>query len=164
MRHRAFIALLSALFCLAARSAVIPTEHVFVFERSTNTNYVCYDINLRDGKLNRKEPLHAYWVLDSGKNTDELTFLDRKIAFGVRTDSVGEEEAVVHLSAYRDVKIRLCRRKGRWVGIVRVNGREMVLQKMFAQMRSPSSMRCLHVDIYGTDAVTGKKVRERVEP
>ena len=26
--------------------AETPDEHIFVFERSTNTNYVCYDINL----------------------------------------------------------------------------------------------------------------------
>ena len=80
--------LIALLSCFAAGAVTIPKEHVFRFERSTNNNYICYDINLKDGALNQKEPLKAYWVLGGETRIEELTFLDRKMAFGVKVIKV----------------------------------------------------------------------------
>ena len=126
--------------CTLTFAIDIPKEHVFYFERSTNENYVCYDINLKDGALCQKEPLKAYWVLGGGKRIEGLTFLDK------------------------DLSIRICKRKGKWVGIIKVNGREIVLQKMFAQMKPPFSVKCEYIDIFGTDPLTGEKLCERLVP
>ena len=157
------------LFCFLSSLTVwaeTPDEHIFVFERSTNTNYVCYDINLQNGKLNKKEPLHPYWRLDHGTHfvEEDLTFLDRKMAFGVKIVSASEDESVVYLTAYKDLKIHLCKQNGKWVGIVKLNGHEMVLQKMFAQMKPPFSIKCEYVDILGTDTTSGEKRQERIIP
>ena len=154
--------LLFAFSCLAVRAISIPKEHVFIFERSTNSNYVCYDINLQDGKFNQKSPLNSYWVLDEGTRLGELTFLEKKVAFGIKVISSKEDEAVVHMTAYKDLKIRICKRGGKWVGIVKLNGHEMILQKMFAQMKPSIYPRCEYVDVYGTDIKTGEKRRERI--
>ena len=164
MNTRFLASILFSLLCLTVRAVTIPKEHVFLFERSTNDNYICYDINLKDGKLCQKEPLTVYWVLGKGTRTEGLTFLDRKMAFGVKVVSTGTNEAVVHLAAYKDLNIRICRHKGKWVGIVKLNGHEMILQKMFAQMKQHISVKCEHVDIYGTDLSTGEKRHERITP
>ena len=156
--------LIALLSCFAAGAVTIPKEHVFRFERSTNNNYICYDINLKDGALNQKEPLRAYWVLGGETRIEELTFLDRKMAFGVKVVSTKKDEAVVHLTAYKDLNIRICRHKGKWVGIVKLNGHEMILQKMFAQMKPHFSVKCEHVDIYGKDITTGESLHERIKP
>ena len=142
----------------------IPKEHIYVFERSTNSNYVCYDINLQDGKLCQKEPLNGYWVLDDETRLGELTFLERKMAFGIKVVSATEKEARVHMTAYKGLIIRICKHKGKWVGIVKMNGHEMILTKMFAQMKPPFKVTCEYVDIYGTDITTGEKRRERITP
>jgi len=142
----------------------IPKEHVFLFERSTNSNYVCYDINLTDGKLSKTEPLHAYWVLGEGTRIESLTFLDRKMAFGVKVVEEKADEALVHLTAYKDLCIRICKRKGKWVGVVKLNGHEIILQKMYAKMKPPFSVKCEYVDIIGNDLTTGEKRSERITP
>ncbi|MBO7118854.1 MAG: DUF4833 domain-containing protein [Bacteroidaceae bacterium] len=142
----------------------IPREHIFVFERNTNTNYVCYDINLKDGKLNQKEPLKTYWVLGHETRIEGLTFLDRKMAFGVKVVKATDDEAVVHLTAYKGLNIRLCKRGGKWVGIVKIGGHEIILQKMFAQMKPPVNARCEYVEVIGTDLKTGEKRTERINP
>lgn len=142
----------------------IPKEHVFLFERSTNTNYVCYDINLQNGVLCKEEPLKSYWVLGGETRIEDLTFLDRKMAFGVKVISTKEEEALIHLTAYKDLSIRICRRKGRWVGIVKLNGHEIMIQKLFAQMKPPFSVKCEYVEITGTDITSGEKRCERITP
>lgn len=161
---RLIVCLLCFLTCVGVGAVSIPREHVFVFERNTNSNYVCYDVNLVDGKLCQKEPLKPYWVLGEGTRVEGLTFLDRKMAFGVKVVKADEAEATVHLTAYKDLKIRVCKRDGKWVGVVRVGGREMVLQKMFAQMKAPMNVKCEYVDIIGTDATSGKKCSERILP
>lgn len=156
--------LLCSLLSLTAQAITIPRDHIFVFERNTNTNYVCYDINLEKGQLNQKEPLKAYWVLGHETRIENLTFLDKKMAFGVKVISAKEDEAVVHLTAYKDLNIRLCKRSGKWVGIVKVGGHEIVLQKMYAQMKAPVNVKCEYVEITGTDLKTGEKRKERITP
>lgn len=167
MMKRFLLGLLAAVLLCGTLRAANEKEHVLVFERSTNTNYVCYDINLlRDGLLNVTEPLKSYWMLDQGTwwLTEDLTYLDKKMAFGVKVVSHGENEAVIHLTAYRDLKMRICKYKGKWAALIKVNGREMVVEKFFAQMMNPPfSIRCRHVDIYGTDLKTGEKCRERIK-
>ena len=163
MKNILLTALLSLVPCLAAFAIEIPKEHIFIFERSTNTNYICYDINLKDGKLNQKEPLNAYWISENETEKNPLTFLDRKMAFGIKVVSATENEAQVHMTAYKGLTIRICKHKGKWVGIVKMNGRELVLQKMFAQMKQSIYPRCEYVDIYGTDIKTGEKRRERIK-
>ena len=164
MKHFTLCTLLCSWFCLATQAITIPKDHVFVFERNTNTNYVCYDINLKDGALQQKEPLNAYWVLGHETRMESLTFLDKKMAFGVKVVRSTQEEAVVYLSAYKDLKIRICKHKGKWVGIVKLNGHEMILQKMFAQMKLPIGVKCEYVDVFGTDIKTGEKRCERIKP
>ncbi|MBP5630234.1 MAG: DUF4833 domain-containing protein [Bacteroidaceae bacterium] len=162
MKRSILYTLLCSLFCFSVQAITIPKEHIFIFERSTNTNYVCYDINLEKGSLSAKEPLKAYWVLGHETRIENLTFLDRKMAFGIKVISAKEDEAVVHLTAYKDLNIRLCKHKGKWVGIVKVGGHEIVLQKMFAQMKPPVNVKCEYVEISGTDLKTGEKRKERI--
>ena len=159
-----FACQLSLVNVQSSMAITIPKDHIFVFERNTNSNYVCYDINLKDGKLDAKEPLKAYWVLGHETRIEPLTFLDRKMAFGVKVLQATDDEALVHLTAYKDLKIRLCKRGGKWIGVVVIGGRELILEKMFAQMKAPVNVKCEYVDIFGTDGKTGEKRRERITP
>ncbi len=150
--------------CSSLFAINIPKEHIFLFERSTNTNYVCYDINLKDGALCQEEPLKAYWVLGGETRIEDLTFLDRKMAFGIKVIKATKDEASIYMTAYKGLTIRICKRKGKWVGIVKLHGHEIVLQKMFAQMKPPFSVKCEYIEISGTDAETGEKRCERLLP
>ena len=161
MKHIVISLLLFLFSCLTLQAIVIPKEHIFKFERSTNSNYVCYDINLQAGKLCQKAPLNFYWVLDEETRLGELTFFERKVAFGIKVVSSNENEARVHMTAYKDLIIRVCKHNGKWVGIVKLHGHEIILQKMFAQMKR---LRCEYVDVYGTDLKTGEKRKERITP
>jgi len=142
----------------------IPKEHVFLFERSTNSNYVCYDINLKEGALCQEEPLKAYWVLGGETRIEGLTFLDRKMAFGIKVVKATKDEASIYMTAYKDLTIHICKHKDKWVGIVKLNGHEFILQKMFAQMKPPFSVKCEYIEIIGTDITTGEKRCERITP
>ena len=140
--------------------ASTPEGHLFQFERSTNRNYICYDVNLEDGKLNLKDPVHAYWIrAEEGGEKKELSFLQFKFAFGYKVDSTKENEVTIHLSPYKNLPIRILKRAGKWIALVKMEGQEMVVSKFFAQMKG-ESLTCLYVDVTGT--VNGKTVTKRI--
>ena len=141
--------------------AALPEGRLFHFERSTNRNYICYDVNLKDGKLNLKEPVHPYWIrAEEGGEKKELSFLQFKFAFGYKVESTKANEATIHLSPYKNLPIRICKRNGKWVALVKMEGQEMVVSKFFAQMKG-ESLTCLYVDVTGTTA-NGNTVTKRI--
>ena len=146
---------------LFAAIAATPEGRLFQFERSTNRNYICYDVNLlKDGKLDLKEPVNPYWIrAEEGGEKKELSFLQFKFAFGYKVDSTKDNEVTIHLSPYKNLPIRICKRNGKWVALVKMEGTEMLLTKMFAQMKG-ESLTCLYVDVTGI--ANGKVVTKRI--
>jgi hypothetical protein len=160
MKRFFFILSFFHLFILAAMAAT-PEGRLFQFERSTNRNYICYDVNLKDdGKLDLKEPVNPYWIrAEEGGEKKELSFLQFKFAFGYKVDSKRDNEVTIHLSPYKNLPIRICKRNGKWVALVKMEGTEMQLTKMFAQMKG-ESLTCLYVDVTGI--ANGKVVTKRI--
>ena len=153
------------LFLSLSIMAAEPAGRLFRFERSTNRNYICYDVQLQDGHLNIKAPLHAYWICaEEDGQQQELNYIQRKFAFGYKVISRGNDEVCIHLTAYKDLPIRICQRDGRWLALVNINGREAELTRMFAQMRSPKSLHVEYVDIFGISRDTHAPVRQRITP
>ena len=160
MKRLLFILSFFHFFILAAFAST-PEGRLFQFERSTNKNYICYDVNLKeDGKLNLKEPVHPYWIrAEEGGEKKELSFLQFKFAFGYKVDSTKENEVTIHLSPYKNLPIRILKRGGKWIALVKMEGQEMILTKMFAQMKG-ESLTCLYVDVTGI--ANGKTVTKRI--
>ena len=46
---RFFILFILSFFVLLSSFSATPEGRLFQFERSTNRNYICYDVNLKDG-------------------------------------------------------------------------------------------------------------------
>lgn len=163
------LALISALMMavpLAAPpvSAIDPGEHLFCFERSTNRNYICYDIRLADGRLVTDDPLNVYWIrAEEDGQRKELSFIQRKFAFGYKVVKRGNNESFIKLNAYDKFQVRICCRGGQWIALATIDGQEARLTRLFAQMRSPKSLHVEHVDIYGISTANGKPVHQRIK-
>lgn len=148
---------------MAAFAQNTPAARLFHFERSKNANYVCYDVNQKDGKLDMKDPIEVYWIRAAeGGEKKELSFFQRVMAFGYKVVSKGNNEVTVHLTAYNKLNIRICRRNGKWVALVNINGKEARLTKMYVKTINPDSLKVEYVDIFGVDTATGKNVKQRI--
>ncbi|MBO7069623.1 MAG: DUF4833 domain-containing protein [Bacteroidaceae bacterium] len=148
-------------FILSLCQATVPEGRLFQFERSTNRNYICYDVNLKNGKLNIKEPVNAYWIrVEEGGVKKELSFLQFTFAFGYKVDIKKDNEVTIHLSPYKKLPIRICKRNGKWIALVTMDGQEMQLTKMFAQMKG-DSLTCLYVDVTGV--ANGQTITKRIK-
>jgi hypothetical protein len=63
------------------------TQPLFMIERTKNANKLYYEAVInKNGAISAKEPVKAYWILwardSTGKTTEPLSFLEKKVAYG----------------------------------------------------------------------------------
>lgn len=141
--------------------ATNPESRLFHFERSTNDNIVCYDINLTNGKLNPKKPLYIYWATLKNPYTDkgEINLMQRTVAFGFKIEKRGDNEVTGHLTASNKLRIRICKYRGKWVAMCTIHGKQAILKRMYVKMKS--AVTAEYVDAFGETTEGGEAVTVR---
>ena len=104
MRKRWLLSIVIMLFPFVASFAADPEEgtyptvgRLFHIARSVNKNLVCYDVNLRDGKLDTHDPLNVYWVNREKHpgETNGLSYIQRKMAYGYKLISASDNACML---------------------------------------------------------------------
>ena len=138
-------------------------ERLFYIARSLNRNLVCYDANLKEGKLDLEEPIEVYWLnrTDRPGYTNGLNFIQRKLVYGYKVKQKGNDTCQVTLSAYpRDITIR--KAGDAYQAFVDINGSPARLVSLFVQLKPNSSVSVDYVELQGYSVSTGKRVTERI--
>lgn len=136
---------------------------LFVIQRSLNANEVHYDVKTgADGAL-AEEPVVAYWVMKAEDgHREDLTFLERKMAYGFEVSGSGSERDVT-LVAWDLRKIRLTRVGERWRGRTSIDGQDAYLTRLFIQSEDGGvKPKVLFVDVFGEAVDGGKAVQEHM--
>jgi hypothetical protein len=119
------------LILLAAQS---DRQSLFRIERNTNANIVQYDANISpDGKLNKKEPVVAYWIrlADKGQ-VKELSWIQRKFAYGFSADfDRNTNSAVLDMAADLGRSIKVHRIGGSYRATADINGKPSRIEKIY---------------------------------
>ena len=141
--------------------ATDPERRLFHFERSTNDNIVCYDINLDGNNLNKKKPLYIYWATlhSPYKDTGEINLMQRTVAFGFKIEKRGDNEVTGHLTASNKLRIRICKYRGKWVAMCTIHGKQAILKRMYVKMKS--AVTAEYVDAFGETTEGGEAVTVR---
>lgn len=149
----------------AAQETYVP---LFVIERNTNANVVRYEAKLRDGKLDPREPVIAYWLLASeGGKRQELNFLEKYKAYGfnVRPDGHGESFLLTIVSDKKK-EIHIFRDGPTVRAAAHIGTCNAYLEKVVVALNKKFSVISLpeYADMIGRDVNTGAKCTERVTP
>jgi hypothetical protein len=157
----------SALAFLPALTArADTTEALFVIERSKNANVVHYDAQVgKDGALNAKDPVVAYWIMKAEDGRREpLTWAEKQMAYGFDVQPLGEGgNYLMKLTAYKDRSLRLTKVNGRWRAKTTIAGKSAYLTKLYiATKEGGLTPTVLSVDLHGEDADTGKAIQEHI--
>ena len=169
--RRAFSFLAVILFGVAAVCAETPEENtyptdgrLFYIARSLNKNLVCYDANLKDGRLDTKSPLNIYWVNREERPGERgsLSFFQKKMAYGYKIVSEGDDCSEVTLTAYAGKTLKIHRLDGRYVCTTTITGRVAILQSLYVQSHSGNPLSVDYVELRGITVDTGDPVSERV--
>jgi hypothetical protein len=147
------------------------TNRLFYLQRSPNINALSYDINIdqKTGKLNGDSPIHIYWLRYAEGNGElsELTFLQRKFAYGIVSKPLGNDMYDIRIMSYKKFPLTLMRAAdGKYHIFATVAKKQILLQNIFIQIDGGSlwSPNVIFVEMKGTDPVTGKEVTERFKP
>lgn len=139
-------------------------ERLFHISRSLNRNLVCYDVNLEGGVLNSKEPLTIYWLNreENPGKTNGLNYIQRKMAYGYKLVSKGEDYSIISLTAYSGRTMKVCKHKEKYVCLVDINGESAILSFIYVKAKTSNSLLVEYVELNGVDIQTGELLKERV--
>lgn len=144
------------------------TKPLFFIQRSKNANIVRYDAQLnKDGTLNSKEPVIAYWILQAEDGRREpLNLLERTKAYGFDIQSDGSGTSYhMKLAAFPKREIRVYTHGDGVKAVMVINGKPAYLEKVFIDSKEGLVLpTVLYVELFGTDVSTGEKRYEKILP
>ncbi len=165
--------LLTATFLLTfsfvdAQNFPVPTgnpNQLFYLQRTPNTNTIICELNLKNGSLNTEEPVHVYWIRygERGQKA-ELSFVQRKFAYGIKTTKVGADKYELHFVSYKKYPMYLMKGANNKYNVYgTINQRQAIINRIFVKINGGSlfSPNVEYVEIKGTDPSTGKDVIEK---
>ena len=159
MRKRWLLSIVIMLFPFVASFAADPEEgtyptvgRLFHIARSVNKNLVCYDVNLRDGKLDTHDP----------GETNGLSYIQRKMAYGYKLISASDNACVCSLTAYPSRQLTITKRDSRYVCYITINNQQAILQSLYVKASSKNPLSVEYVELQGISVATNQPVTERV--
>lgn len=140
------------------------TERLFHIARSANRNLVCYDINTLEGKLDTKSPLNVYWVNreETPGKTNGLNMLQRKMAYGYKVLSQGDDTCDISLRAYPDRKLTIGKQGSKYVCTTTINNQTAILQSLYVKAKASNPLSVEYVELHGIIPGTQQSVSERI--
>lgn len=149
----------------------VPAENLFYIQRSGNHNTIVYDANLtNDKRFNPKKPVSIYWIrYTNGGAKEDLTFIQRTLAYGVSVKSLGDNYYEFHFVSYAKKKFILyLDAAGNPCAKLEVNGKQIVIRKIFISIEEKSrwslAPKIEYVEFYGSDPYSGKSLYEKFYP
>lgn len=135
-------------------------DRMFHISRSVNANLVCYDVRLKNGHLDASDPVHVYWHnrTDKPGELNELSYIQRKMAYGYKIVNKGVDEVEIKLTAYNKRSLKVCKRNGKWVSLININGKPSFLQEIKVKSKEGNSLAVEYIWLVGVLASDGKTV------
>jgi len=142
-------------------------KQLFYLQRPPNTNTVIYELNTENGVLDQKQPIHAYWISYAKKGqTEELTDIQRKYAYGIKTTLLDDNSYECHLVAYKKLKLYLKEGEDKQYHVyTTVNDKKIIVNRIFIAVNGGSLFKpnIDYVQLTGIDSTTGAAAEERIK-
>jgi Domain of unknown function (DUF4833) len=139
---------------------------LFTIERSINANVVHYEAKVKDGRLDLREPVVAYWVMATeGGRRQALNLIERTKAYGFTTlaEQIGESYKMFLVSD-RMREIRVVDQNGSVHAEAIIAGAQAYLQRIFITARKALLFDTAEsAELYGVDVATGQPRYEKVQ-
>lgn len=140
---------------------------LFYIQRDPNANTVCYIPNMnKDGELDKRDPIKVFWVRYAEKGEHrELTYAQRKFAYGLKVRRQGAEEYEVTLNVCPKRLLYLRRgTDGSFHIYTIINGKSCTLQRVFIRITGGTKLSpdVAYVELTGVDLESRKVIAERI--
>ena len=142
-------------------------NQLFYVQRSPNSNTVVYAARLdANGAIQRGDPVEAFWrKFNIDGSRQPLNFIERMMAYGVRTDRVKAGAPITFtIAALPERKLTLTLDASkRPQALIQIGGRSVKLVYVYLHVVEGGLMPNVpELDIFGTDIASGKTVHEHL--
>jgi Domain of unknown function (DUF4833) len=148
------LCLLCVTLLCQARTA---STNLFSIYRNMNANIVRYDV-----VTNSQNPIDAYWLMLAGNgHREELTWMERKMAYGFEVSNITPQGFTMQLVAYKKRLIRVEKAGESYRARMFIAGKPATLIRLFIFSEDGIIPAVRYVDLYG---ITDKNniVKERI--
>lgn len=142
---------------------------LFSIGRSVDVNRIYYEVQLApDGTLDSKEPIKVHWVkYTKGGAEEKLSFLQRKLAYGLVFDEISANRARFHFVSYAARELHLEKGlDGKFHVFMESNGKRVALNDIYINITGGTFM-VPHIEavtIKTTDIDNGLAFTETITP
>ena len=156
-----------AVLSLATPRLFAASSHeLFTLGRSKNANVVKYTVRTTaDGRLDPACPIEAYWLMlaENGRR-EELTWTERKLAYGFSVSEQTSQGLLLHLSACTARELRVRSADGAFRAELDITGQRAFLQRIFVHTEEGIVLpRVRFIELTGITA-GARRVSERLVP
>jgi hypothetical protein len=156
----------AALSLVAPRLFAASSRELFTLGRSKNANVVKYVVRTgADGRLDATRPIDAYWLMlaENGRR-EELTWTERKLAYGFSVSEQTSQGLVLQLSACSSRELRVRPADGAFHAELEISGQRARLQRIFVHTEEGLLLpRVRYIELSGLTAAS-QRVTERIVP
>jgi len=142
-------------------------HQLFYLQRTSNTNTIVAELNYKDGVLDPEDPVHMFWIRYGEKGQkEELNYIQRKFAYGVKSKQVGRDKYEVHFVSYKKYPMYLMKGSNNKFNVYgTINQKQAILHRIFVKINGGSfwTPTVEYVELRGFDPETGKEVMERMK-
>ena len=145
------------------------SNQIFYLQRDPNTNTIIYALNTdRNGVVNKDEPVLIYWLrYDEGGDKKDLSYIQRKFAYGLETKSLGNDQYELRFVSHKKIPFYLVKsaEDKKYHAYVTVNNKKIQIERIFLRIEGGSFWlpNVKYVEIKGINTATDSAITERIK-
>ena len=142
---------------------------LFYLQRTPNTNTIICELNEKDGRLNKDEPVHVLWIrYAEQRQREELSFIQRHFAYGLKEKDLGNDVYELHFVSYKKVLFYLMKSPvdNRPHVFATITGRQAILNRIYVKINPGGtswSPNVEYLELKGVDTGNGKELIQRIK-
>jgi phosphatidylglycerophosphate synthase len=142
---------------------------LFYLQRTPNINTIICELNEKNGVPDPDDPVHVLWIrYTEQKQRQELNFIQRHFAYGIRSQRLGNGDYELHFVSYKKLPMYLRRSPVDNLHHVYVNfnKKQILLNRVFIKINPGGSFwspNVEYLEFRGIDPDNGKELMERVK-
>lgn len=148
----------------------VPTgnkNQLFYLQRTSNHNTIVYELNYKNGILDKANPVHEFWIRYQEKGQrEELSYIQKKFAYGIKVKKIRDNHYELSLAAYKKYKLYLEPGPGNRLHVyTHINQKKMILTSIFLKLNGGTfwSPNIEYVEVSGIDPQNSSVVKEKLK-
>jgi phosphatidylglycerophosphate synthase len=142
---------------------------LFYLQRTPNTNTIICELNEKDGRLDKDEPVHVLWIrYTEQKQRQELNFIQRHFAYGLKEKDLGNDVYELRFVSFKKLVLYLMKSPvdNRPHVFATITGRQAILNRIYVKINPGGtfwSPNVEYLELKGVDTGNGKELIQRIK-